>query len=263
MERKFPSQTPISTCVFARPLILLAWLGALLAPSLGVAGPPYLTDDPQPTDPGHWEIYNFAQSSLAGGALDGEAGVDLNYGAAKDVQLTAVLPIGFSDAHGFYSSGLRTGTGMIELAVKDKVLHQSEGGWMPDVSVFPRLLIPTERNFGYGRTNLFLPIWAEKDFGPWQVFGGGGYELNPGPDARNFWQGGIAVNRAMSKRLQLGIEVYGQTSDTLERDGYTAVNAAVTYLLVEHWSLLASAGPTWIQSGDHGGVFYLALKADY
>jgi len=260
---RFTSQPSRSTCVFARWLRRWALLCALAAPALAIAGPPYLTDDPEPTDTGHWEIYNFAQASLAGGALNGEAGLDLNYGAAKDLQLTAVLPVGFYGEDGFSGAGLRTGTGMIELAAKYKFLHQSDDGWLPDVSVFPRLLIPTEHDFGYERTNFFLPIWAEKDLGPWQVFGGGGYELNPGPEARNFWQGGIAVNRTMSKRLQLGVEVYGQTTDTVAGDGYTAVNFGATYKLVEHWSLLASAGPTWIQGGGHGGVFYLSLKADY
>jgi hypothetical protein len=32
---------------------------------------------------------------------------------------------------------------------------------------------------------------------------------------------------------------------------------------VTHWSLLASGGPTWLQGGGHGQVFYLSLKADY
>jgi hypothetical protein len=248
--------------MFQRRLALGPIMVATLAGSAW-AGPPYLTDDPQPTDTGHWEIYNFVQGALAGGALNGEAGLDLNYGAAKGLQLTAVLPIGFADQSASSASGLTLGTGMIELAAKYKFMRQSDGSWMPDVSVFPRFLIPTDRDFGYERTNLFLPLWAEKDFGPWQVFGGGGYELNPGPGARDFWQGGIAANRVVSPRLQLGVEVYGQTSDTVAGDGYTAINAAVTYKLVEHWSLLASAGPTWIQGGGHGGVFYLSLKADY
>ena len=202
------------------------------------------------------------QSTVGYGALLGEAGLDLNYGAAKDLQLTAVLPVGFYNDHGFSAWGLRTGTGMIELAAKYKFLHQSDRDWLPDVCLFPRFLIPTERNFGYDRTNFFLPIWAEKDFGPWAVFGGG-YDLNPGPSARDFWQGGIAVNRTMSKRLQLGLEVYGQTSDAVTGDGYSAFNFGATYKFVEHWSLLASAGPTWTQSGGGGAVFYLSLQADY
>ncbi len=202
------------------------------------------------------------QASEGAGALSGEAGLDLNYGGAKDLQLTAVIPMGFT-GEGFTTEGLRGGTGMIELAAKYKVLHQSDDSWTPDVSVFPRFLIPTERGFGYERTNLFLPVWAEKDFGPWSVFGGGGYQFNPGSGQRDFWQGGVAVNRAFGKRLQLGMEIYGQSTDDRAGDGYAAVNLAATCTLVKHWSLLASAGPTWIQGGGHGGVFYLALKADY
>jgi hypothetical protein len=260
---RFPSRFARSPGAFARRLRPWALFVALLAPAIAIAGPPYLTDDPQPTEPGHWEIYNFVQGTIGYGALLGETGLDINYGGAKDLQLTAVLPMGFDNANGLSASGLRTGTGMIELAAKYKFLHQSDDGWLPDVSVFPRVLIPTQHNFGYDRTNLFLPIWAEKDFGPWSVFGGGGYELNPGRGSHDFWQGGIAVNRTVSQRLQLGGEVYGQTSDTVAGDGYTAVNFGVTYKLVEHWSLLASAGPAWLQGGGHGGVFYLSLEADY
>jgi hypothetical protein len=251
-----------STPPFAAPLrgVLLT---TLLAPMSAAAGPPYLTDDPQPTDPGHWEIYNFVQSAAGDGALAGEAGLDLNYGAAPNLQLTAVAPIGFHNDTGVSASGLRTGAGMIELAVKYQVLHQGGESWLPDLSLFPRVLIPTERGFGYERTNLFLPVWAQKDFGAWSVFGGGGYELNPGPGARDFWQGGVAVQRTVDKRLQLGAEVYGQTSDTRVEDGYVAVDLGAAYRLSAHWSLLGSAGPTWIEGGGHGAVVYASLKADY
>ncbi|HTX51339.1 MAG TPA: hypothetical protein VME40_18335 [Caulobacteraceae bacterium] len=36
-----------------------AWLFVAL-PAAAVAGPPYVTDDAEPTDPGHWEIYAYA-----------------------------------------------------------------------------------------------------------------------------------------------------------------------------------------------------------
>ncbi len=229
-----------------------------------MAGPPFLTDDPQPTDTGHWEIYNFANATRgADHAIDGEAGIDLNYGAAKGLQLTAVLPLAYDNPNGFSAHGLRGGGGVIELAAKYKVVHQDEHGWTPDIAIFPRAFVPTDNRFGPPHANLLLPVWAEKDVGPWQVFGGGGYQINPGSGQRNFWQGGLAVNRVMSKRLTLGAEVFGQTRDTSAGGGFSAVNVAATYKLIQHWSLLASAGPTWEQGGGHGDVFYLALKADY
>jgi len=228
-----------------------------------LAGPPYLTDDPQPTDEGHWEIYNFVDGLRNVGGLAGEAGVDLNYGAAKDLQLTAVLPLAYANENGFSQKGLQAGTGVIELAAKYKIMHADDQSWAPDVSVFPRIFVPTDSRFDTGHVALLLPVWIEKDWGPWQVFGGGGYQINPGADERNFWQGGIAVNRVINKRLQLGVEIFGQTRDAIEDPGFTTVNFAATVKLVEHWSFLASIGPTWEQGGAMGQVFYLSLKADY
>jgi hypothetical protein len=228
------------------------------------AGPPYLTDDPQPTDTGHWEIYNFVIGTHDPAGLAGEAGFDLNYGAAKDLQLTAVLPVAFAGEDGFSAKGLSAGTGIVELAVKYKVLHADDKSWLPDVALFPRLFVPTTARFGTGRVNLFLPLWAEKDVGPWQFFGGGGWQINPGPGQRDFWQGGIAANRTLSERLQVGAELYAQTRSAITGGpAYVAVDAAATLALVKHWSLLASAGPSWESDGRQGQVFYLALKADY
>ncbi len=243
----------------------------LMAMTVGVgtagrvqAGPPYLSDDPEPTDVGHWEIYNFAIGAETPADLAGEAGLDLNYGAAKDLQLTAVLPLAFDSAKGSNFGALRSGPGDVELAVKYRFLHQADNSWTPDVAVFPRLFVPTSgHQFGTGKFGLLLPIWAEKDFGPWSVFGGGGYQINPGARQRDFWQGGAAVSRNIGKRLSLGVEAYGQTPDARDGGGYKTVNLAATYKLVKHWSLLASAGPTWIPRSADGYVFYLALKADY
>ena len=244
-----------------------AWLiGLCIALPIGPAsaGPPYLSDDPEPTDPGHWEIYNFVTGLNNGAGLSGSAGLDLNYGGAKDLQLTAVLPLGFSNDRGALLDGLRGGPGDVELAVKYRPLHQSEGTLTPDVAVFPRLFVPTGgTRFGSGHAQLLLPVWAQKDFGSWSVFGGGGYQINPGAGQRNYWQGGVAVTRDLSKRINLGVEGFSQGDDTATGGGYETANFALIYKLVAHGSLLVSGGPTWDHGGSHGQVFYFALKADY
>ena len=71
-----------------------------LAATPALAGPPYKTDDPAPTDTGHWEIYAFGAVDGDDGNIDGAAGVDLNYGAVEGVQLTATLPVGFARQRG-------------------------------------------------------------------------------------------------------------------------------------------------------------------
>jgi len=247
-----------------RRVLLIATIASLGAPTIALAGPPYLTDDPQPTDVGHWEIYNFTIGTGGPSGLAGEAGFDINYGAAKNLQLTAVVPIAFGAPDAFSDTGLRAGPGDVELALKYEVLHQSEGTWTPDIALFPRLFVPTaDRALGTGRVGLLLPLWAQKDFGPWSLFGGGGYQINPGADQRDFWQGGVALSRSFGARLTLGAELYGQTRDTTAGGAFNTLNMAATYRLTGHWSILTSAGPTWDRSRTDGYVFYFALKADY
>lgn len=227
------------------------------------AGPPYLSDDPEPTDTGHWEIYNYVAGSKDHGAISGEGGIDLNYGPVKDVQLTAVFPVGYDSASGYRFQHVSAYSGVIELALKYRFLHQRENGLTPDVAFFPRLFVPTNTRFGPPEVNLLLPVWAQKDFGPWSVFGGGGYQINPGAGQRSYWQGGLAISRAFGKAFTLGGEVYGQGRDARDGTSFTALNMATTYRFTEHWSVLASAGPTWRSDRTSGSLFYLSLKADY
>ena len=72
--------------------------GALLSMNSGaIAGPPFLTDDPEPTEAGHWEIYApLIEAEGVGSAFDGAIGAEFNYGAAPDLQLTVGLPVDFA-----------------------------------------------------------------------------------------------------------------------------------------------------------------------
>ena len=78
---------------------------ALVQPAL--AGPPYLSDDPEPTEYKHFEIYTFNNGTTARDGTSGEAGIDFNYGAAPNLQLTATLPTGFD--HPLRQNQLRFG----------------------------------------------------------------------------------------------------------------------------------------------------------
>ncbi len=222
------------------------------------AGPPFITDDPEPTEPGRWEIYNFVAGDHVPGTTTGAAGLDLNYGGAEDLQLTAVIPMAFQ------SQG-QIGLGNIELAAKYRFLHQAEGSAMPDVAFFPRLFVPTAgRQFGSGRANLLLPLWAGRDFGPWSLFGGGGYVINPGAGNKNYWTGGVVLSRAVDEDFSLGLELYHQGPASSDSRAFTGLNLGATYRLTEHLSLLASGGPGLQNAAREGEyAFYWALKADY
>lgn len=241
---------------------LMPCIGAavLMGATPAAAGPPFFSDDPEPTDPSHWEIYGYLAGTHVAGGTGGESGFDINYGGARDLQLTAVVPFDYQHRH-----GTDVALGDLELAAKFRFLHQRTGSAMPDVAFFPRVFVPTApARFGTGRVGLLLPLWAQKDFGKWSLFGGGGYTLNPGTGQRNYALGGVGVLRTITDRLSLGAEVYHYTRDANDGRAYTAVSAGGLYRLNSHYSILASAGPGIQHAREQGRYsFYLALKADY
>jgi hypothetical protein len=230
----------------------------LLIPAAAAAGPPYDADDPEPTELHHWEIYNFVAGDGAEGIAGGQAGLDLNYGGLPGVQLTATLPLDFETG-----AGTRIGRGDIEIGVKYRFLHHEKEGF--SVAIFPRLILPTAgKGLGTGRVQALLPVWAQKDLGPWSIFGGGGYTINPGAGNRDFWQGAAAVTRSVSKRLSLGTELSRQGSDAIGSGGVTRIGIGGIYSLRAPFLILASAGPQFEDGNPRPGYhFYVALGLNF
>lgn len=229
-----------------RIFVVLACLAVL--PTAALGGPPYASDDPEPTDYEHFEIYAFSGGTVSRDGDSGAAGIDFNYGATPDIQLTAVLPIAFEDIpHG----GTQSGVGNIELAVKYRFLHQSEDGW--DIAVFPRLFLPSaSSNVGEQHASLLLPFWLEKDWGKWSTFGGGGCVLNNGGDSQNFCLAGWALTRQVLPNLQLGAEIVHQTADANGGRASTAFGAGLKYDITGNYHVLAYAGPGLQNAAETG-----------
>lgn len=227
-------------------------LAVLGAPAL--AGPPYLTDDPVPTDTGHWEIYApELVSEGSGGDSSGSLGTEINYGPLPDVQLTLDLPAAYARD----SAGWHWGAGDLAVSVKYRFYHDEHAG--VQIAAFPGVTLPTATNgLGAGRVTALLPIWAQKDIGPWSVFGGGGYGVNPGLGNRNFWEAAIAVTRDLNRSVSAGVEATRQGPDTVGGTAQTRAGIGSIVKLSDHYALLFSGGPTW---ADHrtGYHFYGAL----
>lgn len=131
-------------------------------PSSARAGPPFITDAPEPVDYRHWEFYIASQYAYNGYVEEGTLPhLEHNYGAVPDLQLHLLIPLAF-----FHPNGGPTmyGIGDTEAGVKYRFTHESDT--TPQIGCFPLLHLPTggsDRGLGAGHVKLFLPIWAQKD----------------------------------------------------------------------------------------------------
>jgi len=79
------------------------------------------------------------------------------------------------------------------------------------VGTFTMFEIPAgsaKRGLGVGKTWYKAPLWAQKSFGPWTTYGGGGVTLVNAPGYRNFPFAGWLVQRDFGKKVTLGTEVF-------------------------------------------------------
>jgi hypothetical protein len=202
------------------------------------AGPPYMTDDPEPTDYRHFEIYTFTNGTATRDGTSGEAGIDFNYGGAPNLQLTATVPAAYNTPL-LGPSALNLGN--VELAAKYRFLTQQNFGL--DVAIFPRVFLPSASPaVGEQHASFLFPLWMEKDWGQWSAFGGGGCEINRGGDSENFCLMGAVVTRQITPSLQMGLEVFHQTPDTEGGLATTSLGVGLRYDLNDNFHLLGYLG---------------------
>jgi hypothetical protein len=224
------------------------------------AGPPFLTDDPEPVDYKHWESYVFATGDRASGSdtINGPA-VELNYGVAAETQLHLVVPVAnVSSAGQPWSSGL----GDTEIGIKYRFVQETKN--RPQIGVFPMIELPTgnaDHGLGNGRAWYRLPVWLQKSYGAWTTFGGGGLALNSAPSQRNYGFGGWEVQRDFGPHLTLGAEIFRQGPDTDIDRGFTAANIGGYLNFTENYSLLFSVGRSF--ASDRHTLWYLAFYSTW
>jgi hypothetical protein len=233
---------------------ILAGAAVIAAPWPALAGPPYISDDPEPTDYRRYEIYLFTTGANARGGTAGQAGIDFNYGGAPDLQLTAVLPLAFQSATG---GGTSAGLGNAQLAAKYRFLHQKDIGL--DVAVFPRLFLPSSSpSVGLKHASLLLPLWVERDWSDWSIFGGGGCEYNRGSGSKDFCLFGGTLARQFLPNLQLGVEATHQTPAVKGGRAATTIGIGMHYDVNDTYHVLAYGAKGLQNAADTGRYLWYA-----
>lgn len=252
------SRSSASPNALVRPTRKLLILSALVAASkLAWAGAPYFTDDPEPVEYKHYEVYLASQYLHSPGDSSGTVfDAELNYGILPNVQLHVLAPISFDAPSG---QGVQAGLGDAELGIKYRFIDETADH--PQVAVYPAIDFPTgdrSRGLGPGRAQLYLPAWLQKSKGPWTTYGGGGYWVNPGAGNRNWWFVGWMVQRQVLPSLAIGVEVFHETAKTLGGESDTKANLGMTWDLSATSHVLASAGP--VLTGPSGYQAYLGVQ---
>jgi len=217
--------------------ILLLGLSALPA----FAGPPFVTDDPDPVEYQHWEYYSSVQLAHDHGGWSGALpAMELNYGAVPNLQLHVQVALAFDAPTG---ESTHFGFGDTEVGIKYRFLKETS--YLPEVAIFPVLELPTgNRALGFAtrEVDAFLPIWAQKTIGKWTTYGGGGYWINPGAGNRNWWMVGWLIQRQITEHFAFGTEIFHEWPQEVGGPSDTIVNAGGIWDLNEHFHLLFSAG---------------------
>ncbi len=222
-------------------------LGALVAAAASTlfcgaawAGPPFLTDDPEPVGFKHWEFYAATQWVGARHSAYGTSPhIEVNYGVLPSLQLHAIVPAALAWTSG---SAVAYGPGDIELGAKLRFIE--EGELRPQVGIFPLITFPTgskARGLGAGSVEGLVPIWFQKSLGHWTTYGGGGVHFAPdGDEAVVGW----LLQREISETLALGAEVFVTVPLNAEAvQVQTNLGAVINLSELHH--VLVSAGPSF------------------
>lgn len=239
----------------------LALATLLLGPCpVAWAGPPFLTDDPEPVDLHHEEINLAWQQTRSDSGRAGTLAGEVNVGCAPETQCHVAVSEAFSQAPG---APARHGLGDAELGFKYRFLDWDDEHAM--AAVYPTVYLPTgsaARGLGNGKAQVLLPLWLQRTAGPWRWDAGGGYLVNPAPGARSSWFTGVVGQRTFGDQLTLGVEVFHRTPVALGAAGTTGYDIGAILALGPHQNLLASLGRGLRNVEANRGSLYVAYQLE-
>ena len=224
--------------------ILLATL--VLAPLKALAGPPFITDDPLPVEYRHIQIIPYAAAvQTKFGWITNSPGLEINYGLAPQLEVNTTL----SYQHNYTDSSnpdvIETARGVGDTQVGLKYAFVTETATRPQIAFAPIYFIPTgnaKNTTGNGKSWTVLPIWLQKSWGEWTCYGGGGYALNSGTFMRNYYLGGIVLQKHLNDKWLLGGELFSQTASSHFIGPFTLLNVGGNYIFTSSLQALFSIG---------------------
>jgi hypothetical protein len=128
------------------------------------------------------------------------------------VQLHAVLPFAAIVPVNQGADAAPSAFGLTDMEFGVKVAFFKETKKTPQIGMFPMFEVPTgdsSKGLGVGKTWYKVPLWLQKQIGPWTLDGGGGYVLNSQEGYKNYPYGGFLLKKELNKKWELAAEVFG------------------------------------------------------
>ncbi|HEX7686181.1 MAG TPA: hypothetical protein VF453_00680 [Burkholderiaceae bacterium] len=125
------------------------------------AGPPFLTDDPEPVDLGHAEVNAIWQETRTVDGRSGALSGEVNIGCARETQCHAAVPLAVDRPD---AGPHRAGLGDVEAGVKYRFLVGFNLGLIAEVAPHLNLLLSAGRgltNVQADRRSVFLALQRE------------------------------------------------------------------------------------------------------
>jgi hypothetical protein len=239
-----------------KPRTILAAALLTLSTVAAHAGPPFQTDDPDPVEYRHFEMYAFELSDgtgkNAGGTVLDVPSYEVNYGVVPNVQLHLIFPLttSFAPNSGTATGPTNFGIGDTELGAKIRFVKETKR--VPEIGIFPFFELPSgnaAKGLGVGATWYRMPLWLQKSWGPsdrqWTSYGGGGEQVVLVSGYKNSPFAGWLLQRQISKRWTFGGELYGHGAEgeaATSTRASTLLDLGGIYEFKDGFDLLLAAG---------------------
>ncbi len=234
----------------------LAGTACFFALNSAQAGPPFVTDDPEPPPPGGWEINVPFILERAPGTTEMDAPLfDFNYGL-PNIQLKLEFPIKIVHED---SNGTATGAGDLLIGVKWRFFNNDKS--QLQIGTYPQLLLPTgddSHRLGEGRLAFVLPLVAQKSWDKWTLYGNIGFWWQTAAETRNYVYAGAVLEREINERLTLAAELFGNSPKERGANSDFAFNLGGIWKLSAHLNLLFAGGRDIV--GDTHAMAYIGLQ---
>lgn len=218
----------------------IAACGLLIAVFPAWCGPPFVTDDPETLEYRHHELFIAVEQTNTPGGKTVTPMVDYSYGVLPDLQLGITVPYVFDSPSGQVR---QHGLGDLVLGAKYRFVQETDA--RPMMTFAPLVTTANgdaDKGLGNSGSQIFLPVWIQKEWGEWQGYGGGGYWINNAQGFGNHWYYGAVMQYEISGKVTVGAEMFHETGQLPADTSSTGFSVGGIYDIDRHNRLLLSVG---------------------